>query len=77
MNIEQQEQILSQITTRDESGKHFTEIYNAGDLAELEADGLITIDRPEHEATGIPYAQEYWSVEVTDAGIEIVEAFSL
>jgi len=76
MNIEQQEQILSQITTRDESGKHFTEIYSAGDLAELEADGLITVRHPKHE-TGIPYAQEYWSVEVTDAGVEIVEAFSL
>jgi hypothetical protein len=77
MNIEQQEQILSRITTRDESGTHFTEIYNAGDLAELEAEGLITIHSPKHEATGIPYAQEYWSVEVTDGGVEIVEAFSL
>ena len=77
MNIEQQEQILSRITTRDEAGRHFTENYNAGDLAELEAEGLITTHRPIHEATGIPYALEYWSVQVTDAGIEIVEAFSL
>ena len=71
------EQILSRITTRDDAGKHFTEIYNADDLAELEADGLITIDRPKHDATGIDYAQEYWSVEVTEAGIEIVEASDL
>ncbi|MHB9044169.1 hypothetical protein [Acidithiobacillus sp.] len=78
MNIEQQEQILSRITTRDEAGKHFTEVYMADDLAELEERGLITIDRPVHEFTGIPYSQESWSVEVTDAGAEIVEAsFSL
>jgi hypothetical protein len=64
--------ILSRITARDESGKHFIEVYR---VAELEAEGLITIHRPNHEATGIPYSQEYWRVEVTDAGVEMVEAW--
>ena len=54
MNIEQQEQILSRITTRDEAGKHFTENYNAGDLAELEAEGLITFTTPFTKQPGYP-----------------------
>ena len=65
--------IISKITTRDAAGRHFAEIYSAADLEELEDAGLIEINRPIHEATGIQYGQEEWSVKVTDAGEEMVE----
>jgi predicted dehydrogenase len=73
MTTEQQVSILAVITTSDEAGKHFAEVYDHADLTELEADGLLTISRSVH-ATGIAYSQEYWSVQVTEDGIELVEA---
>lgn len=63
-------QELCEMTTRDEAGRHFTtwsEHY-----VQLEEMGLISIHRPVHE-TGIPYSLEYWSVEVTPKGLEVVE----
>ena len=45
-----------------------------GDTISLEAAGLITVSRPIHEATGIPYGEEHYSVEVTAEGVELVEA---
>jgi hypothetical protein len=74
MTTEQKVQILAVITTRDEAGKHFTEVYDGDDLAELEEKGLIEISRPVHEATGIAYSQEHWGVQVTDDGMALVEA---
>jgi hypothetical protein len=74
MNTSDQVRILSRITTKNEAGRHFTEIYSGGDLSDLEAAGLLIIHRPIHSSTGIEYSQEYWSVEVTDDGIAIVEA---
>lgn len=74
MNTSEQVRILANITTKDEAGRHFAEIYSATDIAELESDGLIIINRPTHEATGISYGQEYWSVEVTADGSALVEA---
>ena len=74
MNTSQQVKILSAICTRDEAGKHFTEIYDARELDDLVAEGLITIFRPIHSATGTAYSPEYWSVDVTDEGIALVEA---
>lgn len=62
---------LGIITTRDESGRHFTEWSDHFDI--LGALGFVAIDRPIHAKTGIPYSQEYWSVEVTAAGREVVE----
>jgi len=59
------------ITTRNEAGEHFTEWAYHYD--ELEALGLINIYRPVHEATGIPYGQEEWSLEVTGDGQEMVD----
>jgi len=67
--------ILAVITTRDEAGTHFMARYYYGDLRALEAEGLITIHRPIHAQTGIPYSQEYWSVEVTEAGADLVDAW--
>ena len=61
---------LCTITTRDHSGRHFTQFADYAD--ELEAAGLITINRPIHQ-TGIPYGCEHWSLEVTEAGQELVD----
>jgi hypothetical protein len=74
MNKEDKILILARITTRDEAGRHFTEIYDAEDLAVLEEEGLIEIVRPVHEPTGIPYSMEFWAVHVTDRGMALVEA---
>jgi hypothetical protein len=63
---------LATLCERDEAGRHFTE--TCGCLDELEALGLIEIYRPIHEATGIPYSQEYWHMTVTDAGFAALEA---
>ncbi len=60
------------LTTRDEAGRHFTEWANH--YEELEAAGLVKINRPIHQPTGIDYSQEYWSVEITPEGLEVVEA---
>lgn len=74
MTTSEQIRILSKITTKNEAGQHFMEIYSTEALEALEADGLLTINRPIHGATGISYSQEYWSVEVTDDGVALVEA---
>jgi hypothetical protein len=66
-------QVLSRLTTRDEAGRHFTQTVSHDDLAALEADGLIAIDRPAHAGTGLPYGEQEWSVEVTAAGLDLVE----
>jgi len=65
-------QKLGRITTRDESGTHFTQIYDAEWLNKMETVGYIQINRPIHQ-TGIPYGQEEWTVEVTPEGIEAGE----
>jgi hypothetical protein len=57
---------LGTMTNRDESGKHFTEIHAPEFLEKLEKGGWIEIVRPTHEATGIPYSQEYWHLRVTE-----------
>src|SRR5688500_13367167 len=75
MNTAEQVRILSKITTHDKTGKHFTEIYNAPDLAELEAEGLIAISRFIHEAIGILYSEEHWTVAATEDGLVLVVAY--
>ena len=59
MNTSEQVSILSKITTRNDAGRHFMEIYSLSDLESLEAEGLLSIDRPMHEATGLSYSQEH------------------
>jgi hypothetical protein len=61
---------LQSACTRDEAGIHFTERMEHFEY--LESVGLLAIDRPIHEATGIAYAQEYWSLEVTPLGQKTV-----
>jgi hypothetical protein len=60
------------LTTRDEAGRHFT-VWSEH-YASLEAAGLVEINRPVHAATGIPYGQEHWTLEVTDEGRKLVDA---
>jgi hypothetical protein len=73
LSLEEQVRTLSTLTTRT-NGVHFTERYSDDVLDRLEQLGLITIDRPIHEPTGIPWDRQYWSVEVTEDGVELVQA---
>ena len=75
MTDENKVRILSTLVTHDEAGRHFTTLVNSADLADLESEGLIVINRPVHEKTGLPYSEEYYSVEVTVDGLELVEAY--
>jgi hypothetical protein len=74
MTTEQKVQILAVITTNDEAGAHFTAVYVEDNLIALEEEGLIEISRPVHEATGVDYSQEHWTVAVTQDGADLVEA---
>ena len=64
---------LCQMTTKNEAGQHFTQIYDYGDL---EANEWIEIGRPVSDSTGLQYSQDYWSVEVTEEGMDWVEHFA-
>jgi len=75
MTDEERAYILARIVTRDEAGRHFLEVWPWESLHELEEAGLIEIVRPVHEPTGIPYAQEYWSVLVTEDGVDVMESW--
>lgn len=68
--------VLSTLTTRDHAGRHFYERYDSDVLDDLEANGFITISRPIHEATGLSYDDQYHTVEVTEAGQDLVDANS-
>lgn len=74
MNTEEKVRILAAITTTDGAGRHFTEKYFWPEVEALEKMGLLKITRPVH-ATGIPYSQEHYSVEVTADGQELVDAW--
>lgn len=56
---------LGKMTTKDESGKHFTQNYSPEFIAKLEDGGYIEIFRPVHDS-GIPYSQEHWRLHVTE-----------
>lgn len=55
---------LGSMSTRDDAGRHFTEVYDSEWLDRMESAGLIVIHRPIHRPTGIPYGSEEWSVTV-------------
>ena len=74
MTTSEKVRILSDLSTRDEAGRHFTSRFNSDDIASLEAEGLIAVSRPIHEPTGIPYGEEYYSVSITEDGVELVDA---
>ena len=48
-------QMLGELATRDEAGRHFTETHDPNWLARMEAAGIITISRPYSES-------RFWSV---------------
>jgi hypothetical protein len=73
MTVEQKVKILSVITTRNEAGKHFLEIYDYDELKELEKEGLLEIHERIHSATGLKYSEEYNTVQLTQEGIDLVE----
>ena len=62
---------LLKMTTYTEGGRHFTEAYRR--WMDLEAAGLIKVHRPVHEATGIQYSCEYWTLEDTEQGAAIAK----
>ena len=68
-------EMLGKICTRDEAGRHFTDIYEQGWLIRMEEQGFLEIIRPVH-GTGIAYGQEEWSVKITPAGIEFGESMN-
>lgn len=63
---------LCTITTCDEAGRHFTETSQHWEA--LEAEGLIDVFRPTHDATGIQYEASSWHVSVTPEGQALVDA---
>ena len=75
MSIRDTVNILSTMTNRDEAGRHFTVRYADEVISELESLKLIEVHRPVHEPTGIPWSEEHWHLAVTQAGIDLVEAY--
>lgn len=75
LSTERRVYLLSTMTNRDEAGRHFTERYAGDVLDDLESAGLIEITRPVHQPTGVGYSHEYWSLEVTPAGVALVDAY--
>lgn len=65
--------LLGKLTTRDEAGTHFTQLYPDEFLDRMEKAGYIEIIKPVHDC-GIAYGQDEWGVRVTEAGIEAGEA---
>ena len=77
MDLDELVGVLGSLCTRDEAGRHFTETADEDDLDALEKLGWIEVHRPIHEATGIPYGPEHWTLTVTEDGIEAVERADL
>ena len=65
---------LCNICQTNEAGQHFTEFCSDLDL--WESLGFITIDKPVHHPSGIEYDSQYWTVNITDDGLEAIEAYS-
>ena len=66
--------LMESLCTCNEAGRHFTETTDPGALKDLETLGWIKIDRPIHDATGIPYDAKYWTVTITEEGMDIIDA---
>jgi hypothetical protein len=65
---------LCEITTRDSAGRHFTQFSSHWEL--LEKMGFLCVHRPVHQATGLHYGDDHYSVTVTDSGLELIEAYT-
>lgn len=70
----EQMDILNVITTRDEAGRHFVELYDAEDLDALESQGYIEVNRRGHAVTGMQYDSSYWTVGVTEEGLKVLDS---
>lgn len=66
---------LGEVTTRDEAGRHFTQLYDRDWLDRMESTGWLEIHRPVHEPTGLSYDEQYWSVEVNPEVAEWFDAY--
>lgn len=75
MTTQEKVALLSTFVNRDDAGRHFTQVYPDKAIASLEAEGLIEVTRPVHDATGISWDSDRWTAEVTPAGVELVEAY--
>ena len=62
---------LGKISTFNEDGRHFTQFLKH--WQDLEEAGLVEVYRPDHESTGIRYSQEFWNIELTDEGRDVLE----
>jgi len=69
MNTKQKHEILSEIIDRNEHGQHFTDVYSAANLRELETLKLIRVTR---HANGVPLPPERFTVLLTDRGAQII-----
>lgn len=67
--------LLGALTTRNESGEHFMLAFDGAWLQRMELLCYITINRPRHEATGLLYSQEQWTVEVSPECAEWFDSF--
>jgi len=62
---------LGKVANFNEDGRHFTQFLKH--WQDLEEAGLVEVYRPEHSATGIRYSQEFWSIQLTEAGKDTLE----
>jgi hypothetical protein len=67
--------MLGTVATYDDAGRHFTERYPADWLQRMEDLGYITIFRPIHGLTGIPYGPEYWRVQAAPVVAEWFDSY--
>ena len=58
-------ELLGSLATRDDAGRHFTQIekYTPEFLEKMERLGLIVIHKPVHTESGVAFSEEYWQIE--------------
>ena len=61
---------LGKACTFNEDGKHFTQFLRH--WQDLEEAGLVEVYRPDHSPTGIRYSQEFWNIELTEKGQDVL-----
>ena len=57
--------LLGSLTTRDDAGRHFTQLekYTPEFLEKMGRLGLIAIHKPVHTESGVAFSEEYWQIE--------------
>jgi len=69
-DLESLVEILGVITTKNEKGQHFTQLYPSIAIEMLEARNWVKVNKPIHEKTGLYYNEEHYTIEVTEQGHE-------